>query len=95
MGRAVESLGGRYVVADDIGTTLEDLAVMREVTRHTAAATAAAGQRGHRLRRADGDPRGGPPPVGEERLAGLRVAVQGLGNVGRPLAGYLAEAGAS
>ena len=96
MGRAVENLGGRYVVADDIGTTLDDLAVMRRVTRHTAAATAAARQ---------------PVAVtafgvfvairaavrhllGEERLAGLRVAVQGLGNVGRPLAGYLREAGA-
>ena len=42
MGRAVERLGGRYIVADDIGTTLEDLAVMRAVTSHTAAATPAA-----------------------------------------------------
>jgi leucine dehydrogenase len=96
MGRAVESLGGRYVVADDIGTTLDDLVIMRGVTRHTAAATPAARE---------------PVAVtafgvfvairaavrhllGEERLAGLRVAIQGLGNVGRPLAGYLREAGA-
>jgi leucine dehydrogenase len=96
MGRAVENLGGRYIVADDIGTTLEDLAVMRTVTAHTAAATAAARE---------------PLPVtafgvfvairaavrqvfGEHRLAGLRVAIQGLGNVGLPLAGYLHEAGA-
>ena len=42
MGRAVERLGGRYIVADDIGTTLDDLALMRAVTSHTAAATAAA-----------------------------------------------------
>jgi len=96
MGRAVESLGGRYIVADDIGTTLEDLAVMRTATTHTAAATAAARE---------------PLAVtafgvfvavraavrhllGKPRLAGLRVAVQGLGNVGLPLAGYLHDAGA-
>jgi leucine dehydrogenase len=96
MGRAVEDLGGRYIVADDIGTTLEDLAVMRAVTSHTAAATAAARE---------------PLAVtaygvfvairaavrhvtGRDELAALRVAIQGLGNVGRPLAGYLHEAGA-
>jgi leucine dehydrogenase len=96
MGCAVENLRGRYVVADDIGTTLDDLAIMRSVTSHTAAATPAARQ---------------PVAVtafgvfvairaavrhllGEERLAGLRVAIQGLGNVGRPLAGYLRGAGA-
>jgi leucine dehydrogenase len=97
MGQVVERLGGRYVIADDIGTTLDDLRVMREVTRHTAAATPAAGQ---------------PLPVtaygvfqairaavahalGRHDLEGLRVAVQGLGNVGLPLCHYLAERGAA
>jgi leucine dehydrogenase len=96
LGRAVEALAGRYIVADDIGTTLEDLAVMREVTSHTAAATAAARE---------------PLAVtaygvfvairaavrqvtGRDGLAGVRVAIQGLGNVGRPLAGHLHAAGA-
>ena len=27
----VEGLGGRYIIADDVGTSLADLAVMREV----------------------------------------------------------------
>ncbi len=96
MGRAVEDLRGRYIIADDIGTTLGDLAVMREETRHTAATTAAASQPlavtaygvlmairaavRHRL--------------GRDDLAGLKVAVQGLGNVGMPLCGYLHRAGA-
>src|SRR6516225_3588730 len=44
MGRIIEGLGGRYIVADDVGTTLADLVIMREVTRHTAATTAAAQQ---------------------------------------------------
>ena len=42
MGRVIEGQGGRYITADDVGTTLADLAVMREVTRHTAGATPAA-----------------------------------------------------
>jgi leucine dehydrogenase len=44
MGHIIESLGGRYITADDVGTTLADLVVMREVTRHTAGATTAAQQ---------------------------------------------------
>src|SRR6202011_1744314 len=44
MGRIIEGLGGRYITADDVGTTLVDLAIMREVTRHAAGATAAAQQ---------------------------------------------------
>ncbi len=96
MGRIVEGLGGRYIIADDVGTTLGDLAVMRAETTHTAATTAAASQ---------------PLAVtaygvlcaiqaaarcvlGRDKLAGLRVAVQGLGNVGLPLCGYLHARGA-
>jgi leucine dehydrogenase len=96
MGRLVESFGGRYIIADDVGTTLADLAVMRTVTGHTAAATASAQEPlavtaygvlmaqtaavAHYLRQDD--------------FRGLRVAVQGLGNVGLPLCGYLRERGA-
>lgn len=96
MGRVIEGLGGRYIVADDVGTTLDDLAVMRLETTHTAAATTAAREplavtaegvlqairaaAAHRLGRAD--------------LEGLRVAVQGLGNVGMPLCRHLHQAGA-
>jgi leucine dehydrogenase len=97
MAQVVDRLGGRYIIADDIGTTLDDLRVMRDVTAHTAAATLAAGQ---------------PLPVtaygvfqairaavaqalGRQDLEGLRVAVQGLGNVGLPLCRYLADAGAA
>ena len=93
---AVERLHGRYIVADDIGTSIDDLALMRQVTRHTAAATFAAraplavtaygvfmairAAVLHRLGRSD--------------LEGLKVAVQGLGHVGMPLCGYLHHAGA-
>src|SRR6202043_545033 len=82
--------------ADDVGTTLADLAIMREVTCHTAGATAAAQQAlpatafgvFEALRAAaEADLR--------SDLEGLRVAVQGLGNVGMPLCGYLSAAGAA
>src|SRR5262249_56198824 len=44
MGRIIEGFGGRYIAADDVGTTLADLVIMREVTCNTAGATAAAQQ---------------------------------------------------
>ena len=91
MGRVIEGQGGRYITADDVGTTLADLAVMREVTRHTAGATPAAQEPlavtaygvlmaieaaiRHYYQRPD--------------LQGLRFAVQGLGNVGFPLCEHL------
>jgi leucine dehydrogenase len=97
MGEVVNRLGGRYVIADDIGTNLDDLRTMRTVTPHTAAATFAAGQQlsvtacgvFHAMRAAI------EHALGRQDLQGLRVAVQGLGNVGMPLCRYLAEAGAA
>ncbi len=96
MGRAIEELGGRYIIADDVGTTLEDLALMREVTSHTAAATESARQ-----------PLGVTAygvlnamfaaiehVLGQADFNGLRVAVQGLGNVGGPLCERLRAQGA-
>src|SRR3954454_21479856 len=96
MGHIIEELGGRYITADDVGTTLADLAAMREVTRHTAGATAAAQEPlavtaygvlmaieaavRHFYQRSD--------------FAGLRFAVQGLGNVGYPLCEHLRARGA-
>src|SRR5262245_52192397 len=34
--RAIESLNGRYITAEDVGTTVADMDVMRTVTRHVA-----------------------------------------------------------
>ena len=97
MGRIIEGLGGRYITADDVGTTLADLVIMREVTHHTAGATAAAQQAlpatafgvFEALRAA------AEVCLGRSDLDGLRVTVQGLGNVGMPLCGYLSAAGAA
>jgi len=96
-GRAVESLGGRYVTAEDVGTGPSDMDLIARETRHVAGTSARSGDpsphtaRGvfraiqgaavHRWR--------------SDELRGMRVAIQGCGNVGRALAGERAAAGAS
>jgi len=103
MGRFVDTLGGRYVVAEDSGTSVPDIKLMAEHTRHvgglTDAKAAASGRSGD------------PSPstaygtfVGikasvrwrlrHDSLRDLRVAIQGVGNVGYRLAKHLHEAGA-
>jgi len=34
MGRAVDTLNGRYIIAEDVGTTVADMAEIRKTTRH-------------------------------------------------------------
>lgn len=103
MGRFVDTLGGRYVVAEDSGTNVADIRLMAQETCHVGGLAdekaAAAGRTGD------------PSPataygvfvgiqaavrakLGRGELKGLRVAIQGLGNVGSRLAAHLHEAGA-
>jgi leucine dehydrogenase len=93
LGRAVERLGGRYIIAEDVGTTPEDMRVIGTETKYvvgrstdTGPATAYGTFVGLRtaVERA----------LGRTDLKGLRVAVQGVGNVGRRLCRHLVEAGA-
>ena len=99
-GRLVDSLGGRYVTAEDVGTSLEDMASVRQTTRFVAGLGAAPGAAG-------GDP--GPKTalgvalgieaavrfrLGRASLQDVAVAVQGLGGVGYHLCRRLAAAGA-
>jgi len=103
MGRCVEQLGGRYIAAEDSGTSVPDLRHMGEATAHVA---------GVEQRQCfAGGPEGDPSPataygvfvgmraavahaMGRKDLSGVRVAVRGLGNVGFELARMLHEAGA-
>ena len=99
-GRFVDSLGGRYVTAEDVGTTMTDMASVARVTRHAAGLGRAPGEAG-------GDP--GPKTalgvylgikaavrfrLGRQDLQDLTVAVQGAGGVGYHLCGLLAAEGA-
>jgi leucine dehydrogenase len=98
LGRAVESLGGAYWGAEDVGVSPADLAHARRATRYMA------GLEGHPA--ASGD----PSPVTAEGvrrgialcvrralgkpLAEVTVAIQGVGHVGAILAEKLAADGA-
>ncbi len=97
-GRFVDGLGGRYLTAEDSGTSPADMNVIRSVTKHVLGASPEMG--------GSGDPspftalgcRRGIEAVSEfalkrKSLAGLHVAIQGVGHVGYYLAKELAALG--
>jgi leucine dehydrogenase len=99
MGRAIDRLGGRYITAEDVGTNAEDMVEIRKGTRHVMGLPVGAGGSGDpspstALGCFEGIRAAVRYKYGQQSLAGLRVAVQGLGNVGRNLARLLSEAGA-
>jgi leucine dehydrogenase len=98
-GRFVETLGGRYITAEDVGTALEDMDVVRRESRWVTGCSHTYGGSGD------------PSPVtaygllygmkacalevfGDPSLKGRTVAVQGVGKVGYALCGYLVSKGA-
>ena len=100
MGDFIEGLGGRYITAEDSGTSVTDILKMGQRTEHVSGVDKAS------------DHGGDPSPttargvfvslreavlhkLGRSDLKGLKVAIQGLGNVGYRLARYLHEAGAT
>ncbi len=92
----IESLQGRYISAKDVGTRTEDLGLMRQITRYaTGFPTEQGGAGDPSPLTAFGVQIGIQASVEEKlktrSLKGIRVAIQGLGSVGRALAGYLAE----
>jgi leucine dehydrogenase len=98
-GRFVETLGGRYITAEDVGTALEDMDVVRRESRWVTGCSHTYGGSGD------------PSPVtaygvlqgikacalevfGDASLTGRTVALMGVGKVGHALCGYLVEEGA-
>lgn len=98
-GRFVETLGGRYITAEDVGTALEDMDTVRRESRWVTGCSRTYGGSGD------------PSPVtaygvlqgikacalevfGDPDLKGRTVALQGVGKVGYALCGYLVEEGA-
>jgi leucine dehydrogenase len=99
-GRILDSLGGRYITAEDVGTTTTDMEAVARRTRYVTG-----------LHRRPGEFGGDPSPktalgvylgikaaakfrLGRSDLAGLTVAVQGVGGVGYHLCRLLAADGA-
>lgn len=98
-GRFVETLGGRYITAEDVGTALEDMDIVRRESRWVTGCSHTYGGSGD------------PSPVtaygvlngiktcclevfGSSELKGRTVALQGVGKVGYALCGYLVNEGA-
>jgi leucine dehydrogenase len=99
-GRSVDSLGGRYVTAEDVGCSVADMRIVREETEFVSG-----------LPQIGDDAGGDPSPwtalgcyqgieaavqarLGTDSLQGIKVAVQGVGHVGIYLCRLLHEAGA-
>ena len=98
-GRIVESLGGRYVTACDVGTYPADLALVGRETRWATGADPVEGGSGDSgVLTAHGTFVGILGCLervwGSRELRGRHVAVQGVGKVGRRLAEALAAGGA-
>jgi leucine dehydrogenase len=96
-GKHVELMRGRYITAEDVGTSTQDMDYVRQETDYVVGLE---------------DRSGDPSPVtafgvyrgmkacaqfkyGDESLAGKTVAVQGIGHVGYYLCKYLSEEGAA
>jgi leucine dehydrogenase len=91
-GRFVESLGGRYITAEDVGTSYQDMAIVRRETRHVAGLRDPSSVTAHGVFRAL--LAAARHRWGGEDLAGRTVALQGCGHVGSALARALVDAGA-
>lgn len=96
----VESLGGRYITAEDVGTSSRDMSVIAERTGHVAGLS--------RRRGGSGDPSPWTAlgvleailatcerAFGEASLSGRSVCVLGLGHVGSRVARLCLRAGAA
>lgn len=98
-GRFIESLGGRYVTAEDVNMNTSDMEFIRMETRHVAGLP--------EIKGGSGD----PSPVtaygtymgmkaatkkafGSDSLNGKKIVVQGVGQVGTHLINYLTKEGA-
>jgi leucine dehydrogenase len=98
-GRFVEGLGGRYITAEDVGTSVQEMVYILSETKYVTGIPFELGGSGD------------PSPVtaygtyvgikacvnvryGSDSLAGKRVAIQGAGHVASALAKHLADDGA-
>jgi leucine dehydrogenase len=90
MGRFIQSLGGRYIAATDVGTTSEDLMSVRMETPYVTGMPEAWGGLGDTsvltgLTVYLGMKAGAEATWGTDSLAGKRILVQGTGKVGNHL----------
>lgn len=98
-GRFVNSFGGRYITAADVGTTSEDMDVISATTTHVVGRTLGAGGLGDSsLSTAQGvlvSMRAAVEFTQRRSLRGLRIGVEGAGKVGSELIPLLQREGAT
>ena len=95
-GRFVDSLNGRYITAEDVNIRVPDMEIVAKETEYCTGVGSGSGDPSpltalgvfHGIRAGLHFKRG------SDELKGVRVGIQGCGNVGSYLAGYLAEQGA-
>jgi leucine dehydrogenase len=95
-GRAVDSLGGKYITAQDVGISEADMVAVSRVTPHVAGLPGQGGDPGPYTARGVflGVKAAVKHALGTDDLHGVHVAIQGVGSVGGGLARYLAAEGA-
>lgn len=98
-GRFVNGLSGRYITAEDVNINPKDMDFVAMETRYVSGLNAAGGSGDPSPITALGVFHGIRASVKhklkKDDLKGIRVAVQGVGAVGKYLCGYLKDAGAS
>ncbi len=103
LGRAVDRLSGQYVIAQDSGTSIDDLKIVAEETQYVGGAKNSFDNY-NRLRSGDPSPATAYGVMvgiksalnyktGCDNLSGKKVAIQGVGNVGFALARNLKKEG--
>jgi leucine dehydrogenase len=98
-GRYIQGLNGRYITAEDVGTTVEDMDIIREETDFVTGISPAYGSSGNPSPiTAYGVYRGmkaaAKEAFGTDSLEGKVVAIQGVGNVAYSLCRHLHDEGA-
>jgi len=94
-GRCIESLRGGYITAMDSGTSSADMDCIAQQTGHVTSTTEAGDPSPHTALGVLAGVRAAVRArLGQESLAGVRVTIQGLGNVGYALAQLLHAEGA-
>lgn len=94
--RAVESLGGAYITAQDVGMSEDDMVRLSQTTAHVAGLPGQGGDPGPYTARGVylGVKAAARRALGAGDMRGVRVAIQGVGSVGGGLARHLAADGA-
>jgi leucine dehydrogenase len=94
--RAVDSLGGRYITAQDVGMSEADMVALSANTPHVAGLPGQGGDPGPYTARGVylGIKAAAKRAFGSADVTGLHIAIQGVGSVGGGAARYLAADGA-